>query len=383
MPVVEPATAEETARVLGEAAAAKQRVLVRGGGTKLSWGRTPAPADVVLSTRGLRRLVAHADGDLTATVEAGMPLSALNVELARRGQWLPLESAFDATTVGGMLATNDSGPLSHRFGTPRDLVIGITLATTNGRLVRAGGKVVKNVAGYDLGKLVAGSFGNLAVIVDATFKLWPRPAAMATRCFRFTAVADAAAAALALGEAPIEPWAIEVAHDAAGIEVLVRFASSSQTSVDAQAAAAERLLSGVSVRRVSGREEDDVWTRHRRRPWEGEGAVLSLAWLPANTAGVLRTIRELAGPDVEVVARAATGRGLLRTQAAPDGVVSLTTALRQRTDRLLHVTVLRADEATKSAIDVWPEAGSRTSLLAAVKRSFDPTGTLNTGRGPL
>ncbi|MGE3403862.1 MAG: FAD-binding oxidoreductase [Vicinamibacterales bacterium] len=383
MPVIEPATAEDAARALGEAAAAKQRVLVRGGGTKVSWGRTPAMADVVLSTRGLARLVAHADGDLTATVEAGMPLSALNAELAKRGQWLPVESAFDAATVGGILATNDSGPLSHRFGTPRDLVIGVTLATTNGRIVRAGGKVVKNVAGYDLGKLVAGSFGNLAVIVDATFKLWPRPAASATRRFGFGAIADAAGAVSALQSAPIEPCALEIAHDASSTEVLLRFASSSQTSVDAQAAAAERLVPGARVRHMSGLEEEDVWTRHRLRPWEGEGAVLSLAWLPANTAAVLEAIRELAGADAEFVARAAAGRGLLRTTAPSAGVVSLTTALRKRTDLFHHVTVLRADEATKAAIDVWPDAGSCASLFAAVKRSFDPSNTLNTGRGPL
>ena len=111
---------------------------------------------------------------------AGVPLSRLNTTLAARGQWLPVDSAFAATTVGGMLATNDSGPLRHRFGTPRDLLIGITLALTDGRVVKAGGTVVKNVAGYDLGKLVTGSYGALAAIVDATFKLLPLPHASAT-----------------------------------------------------------------------------------------------------------------------------------------------------------------------------------------------------------
>ena len=111
--------------------------------------------------------------------------------------------------------------------------------------------------------------------------------------------------------------------------------------------------------------------------------ILTLAWLPANTAAVLDLLREVGGADAECVARAAVGRGLLRTPAPSAGVVPLITALRKRTDLFHHVTVLRADEATKAAIDVWPEAGSRASLLSAVKRSFDPSDTLDTGRGPL
>src|SRR5499427_9566622 len=131
--------------------------------------------------RGLRRVLAHEHGDMTATVEAGATLRDVNRALARHGQWLPLDPPrADRATIGGILATNDSGPLRHRYGTPRDLVIGVQLATTDGVLSKAGGRVVKNVAGYDLSKLVAGSFGSLAAIVSATFKLAPIPAASKT-----------------------------------------------------------------------------------------------------------------------------------------------------------------------------------------------------------
>ena len=120
-------------------------------------------------------------GDLTVTVEAGALLGDLNRTLAAHGQWLPLDPFFgDRATIGGLLATNDSGPHRHRFGTPRDLVIGVRLATVDGRLAKAGGQVVKNVAGYDLSKLVSGSFGGLAAIVSATFKLSPAPPASGT-----------------------------------------------------------------------------------------------------------------------------------------------------------------------------------------------------------
>src|SRR5213078_978246 len=135
----------------------------------------------VLDMRRLDRVLAHEHGDMTATVEAGATLRDVNRALADHRQWLPLDPPFaDAATIGGILATNDSGPLRHRYGTPRDLVIGIRLATTDGILSKAGGQVVKNVAGYDLGKLIAGSFGGLAAIVSATFKLAPRPAASKT-----------------------------------------------------------------------------------------------------------------------------------------------------------------------------------------------------------
>ena len=198
--VAEPASGAACAAVLAAASAARQATVLRGGGTKIGWARPVDAVDLVVSTAGLSDLLVHRDGDLTATVGAGVPLSRLNTTLAARGQWLPVDSAFAATTVGGMLATNDSGPLRHRFGTPRDLLIGITLALTDGRLVKSGGTVVKNVAGYDLGKLVTGSYGALAAIVDATFKLLPLPHASATLSAVYTdpsaLAADAARARL-------------------------------------------------------------------------------------------------------------------------------------------------------------------------------------------
>jgi len=134
----------------------------------------------------------------------------VNRALGRHGQWLPIESAFDEATIGGAIATNDSGPLRHRYGTPRDLLIGIRLALTDGRLIKAGGNVVKNVAGYDLGKLISGSHGSLAAIVSATFKLSPQPGASSTLVATFEG-ADALIAALAaITSSQLEASAIEV-----------------------------------------------------------------------------------------------------------------------------------------------------------------------------
>ncbi len=223
----------------------------------MGWGRPVDAVDLVVSTTGLGDLLVHRHGDLTATVRAGMPLSRLNTTLAAHGQWLPVDTAFAATTIGGMLATNDSGPLRHRYGTPRDLLIGITLALTDGRLVKAGGTVVKNVAGYDLGKLVSGSYGALAAIVDATFKLLPLPHASATlrAVYDDPAALAADAVALAAGSSsrsrstsgpPARPsgprWSL-----------FVRFASS-PAAVTTQLDAARALLRGDTTALRDGME---------------------------------------------------------------------------------------------------------------------------------
>ena len=206
-------TPTELAATLHAASRERQTTVIRGGGTKLGWGRTPSSIDLLVSTSKLNSLLVHRHGDLTATVQAGVTLSQFNRELARHGQWLPIDSAFDAATIGGIVATNDSGPLRHRHGTPRDLVIGITLALTDGRLVKAGGHVVKNVAGYDLGKLVSGSFGTLCAIVDATFKLLPIPQASATLEAAYDDGEVLARDVMQVSASQLEPMAFDVMLD--------------------------------------------------------------------------------------------------------------------------------------------------------------------------
>jgi glycolate dehydrogenase FAD-binding subunit len=181
--LLEPASAGEVAAILAGASRDRKPILIRGAGTKLTWGEpvSAAPVDLVLSTAKLNRVLAHRHGDLTATVQAGATLADVNRTLATHGQWLPLDPPWaDRCTIGGLVATNDSGPRRHRYGAPRDLIIGIDIVRADGVAAKAGGIVVKNVAGYDLGRLMTGSFGSLAVIVSATFKLYPLPAASRT-----------------------------------------------------------------------------------------------------------------------------------------------------------------------------------------------------------
>src|SRR5262245_56878132 len=182
---------------------------------------------------------------MTATAHAGLPLAQLNRELARHGQWLPIDSAFDAATIGGIVSTNDSGPFRHRYGTPRDLLIGVTLALTDGRIVKAGGHVVKNVAGYDLGKLVSGSFGTLGAIVDATFKLLPIPQASTTLEATYDDGDVLSRDALQILASQLEPMAFDLRLEGATYRLRLLFASS-PAAVSSQVEAAQRLLSRPS-----------------------------------------------------------------------------------------------------------------------------------------
>src|SRR5579859_2037639 len=174
--VVEPGTEQDVAKVLRLANAAGLAVIPRGGGSKLEWGNPPRRADVILSLARLNRVIEHAWADLTVNVEAGCTIANLQQALAKHGQQLALDTLWaERATVGGVLSTNDSGALRLRFGALRDLVIGVTVALADGTLASSGGRVVKNVAGYDLPKLVTGALGTLGVITRAFFRLHPLP----------------------------------------------------------------------------------------------------------------------------------------------------------------------------------------------------------------
>ena len=373
-----PETGEQLAAALAEASRQGQQTVIRGGGSKIGWGRTPASVDVLVSTERLNRLIAHRHGDLTVTVQSGMPLAALNAALRTERQWLPVESAFDAATIGGIVATNDCGPSRHRNGTPRDLVIGITLALTDGRLVKAGGTVVKNVAGYDLGKLVSGSHGSLAGIVDVTFKLVPVPAVSATLVARYSDPGVLAADVAALAGSQVEPAAFDVNARDGQYSLLLRVATS-PAATDAQIASA-RALVRVESSVVSGDAETTLWDAQVRGPWSGDAAgdaVVRFSWLPADLPEVLRLVREL---PASLTARA-MGTGLLRRGGDAQAQAAAITRLRA-TSRVGNVVVLRASRALKSVVDVWGTRPSDT-VARAFKQMFDPAGVLNAGRGPV
>jgi len=193
--VVEPADAQEVARVLRTADDHRVAVIPRGGGTKLAWGNPPERADIVLSMSRMNRVIEHPWADLTVTVEAGCTIGSLQSGLREHGQRLAVDPLWpDLATVGGVLSVNDNGPWRLRFGGLRDLVIGTTLALADGTIASSGGKVVKNVAGYDLSKLATGALGTLGVITTAIFRLHPIGRDSRSLRASFTSLADAQSA---------------------------------------------------------------------------------------------------------------------------------------------------------------------------------------------
>lgn len=391
--VVEPDTPDEVASVLAWSSRERLTVVLRGGATKLAWGRRPDPIDVVLSTRRLKSVLAHRYGDLTATVEAGATIGDFNRELARHRQWLPLETSFDGATIGGTIATNDSGPLRQRYGTPRDLLIGIGLATMDGRLAKAGGHVVKNVAGYDLGKLVSGSFGSLAAIVSATFKLAPLPLSSQTMAARFRDREAAGRAISTIASSQLEPAAFDlhVVFGAAADERLapfslfLRFASTPAT-IDAQLEHARRGMTAERIDVVRDGAESRLWREHASRVWAAPGAVVKASWLPAALPSVLSLLEEISRSGrtvVEFVGRAGVGAGFIRIDADTATEAASVERLRAQRDVIGNVVLLRGDLALREKVDVWGDPGDVGNLLRALKRAFDPTGILNAGRGPV
>jgi glycolate oxidase FAD binding subunit len=381
--VAMPESPEELAHVLAEASRERQLTVLRGGGSKIEWGRVAGRIDLVVSTAKLDRLIAHRYGDMTVTAQAGMPLAALNQRLAEHRQHLPIESAFDAATVGGIVASNDSGPLRHRFGTPRDLLIGVTLAMSDGRLVKAGGTVVKNVAGYDLGKLVSGSHGTLAAIVDATFKLLPIPLASTTLVSTYADANALVRDVTALHGSQVELASFDVSRASDGRWGLLLRMASSPAATEAQAAEARRLLSSAPTA-INGDEERALWTEQVRTPWSGEGVVLRLSWLPSHLLAVASLINDLhlRGCRVASFDGRAMGAGLLRLEGEERSIVRTIGTLRDSAI-IGHVVVLRATRGLKARFDVWGPSTGALEVARLLKQKFDPADILNAGRGPI
>ena len=382
--VAEPPTPEAVAATLGWAASERMSVLVRGGGTKLQWGGVARPVDLLLSTVALDAVVEHRYGDLTATIEAGAALAEVNTILKRHGQWLPLDPPWaERATIGGIIATNDSGPRRHRHGTPRDLIIGVTVARGDGQLAKAGGIVVKNVAGYDLSRLLTGSFGCLGVIVSATFKL--APVAAASRTVRIDLdSSDAMVSAVAtLSSSPLTPTAAEL--DSRAIRLMIRF-ESVEVAVEQQARQAVELLAGHGRSEILRADDERVLWAKSRGYWEEPGTVVKLSTLPTVLIRTIAWLQDVcATHDVQM---AATGRaGLGVADVWLDGTIeSQARVIVQLRDRFSvgqgSAVIRRGAPALRQVVDPWGPIGDGLPVMQAVKKQFDPEGRLNPGRGP-
>jgi glycolate oxidase FAD binding subunit len=346
--IVEPQSEEEAAEILRSANEDGASVIPRGGGTKSDWGNPPKRTDVMLSTVNLNRVIEHAWADLTVTVEAGCTIAALQRTLAQHGQRLAVDPLWpEKATVGGVLSTNDTGTLRLRYGGLRDLIIGVTLALADGTLARSGGKVVKNVAGYDLSKLVTGAFGTLGVITSATFRLHPLPKHTHTVT---AAVPDLAAMQQLLNkilDAQLVPAAIQVRVGAGAPQIDVLF-EGTEEGIYAQV---DRL------REMTPLTENDAEVFQRL----DAGAKISV--LPARIA---ETLEDLDGYAVVE----ATGLGWVQSPHLAQ--------MREKIESMGGSLVLMRPI---TGLDAWgaTAGGDALPLMHTIKQRFDPRGILNPG----
>ncbi len=382
--IVEPASAESIGGVLEWASREKLCVMVRGSGTKLGWGAPSRQIDILMSTTRLNAVVAHRHGDLTATIQAGAKLSDVNRALAQHRQWIPLDPpSAERATIGGLVATNDSGPRRHRYGAPRDLIIGVEFARADGRLAKGGGIVVKNVAGYDMPRLLTGSFGSLGVIITATFKLYPLTTASRTLVVEPSSAAHLGELAVKVAASHLTPTALEFATHP--LRLIIRF-ESIEASVAQQSETASKLLaeSGYEARTLSGSAEEQFWQNHTRLADDDRGALLKVSVLPTELAETLTVIERLAGTRGYIAAgRAGAGVFLLRiteeVQLQKRVIDGLRDALQIGRG---SAVVMKCSPELRTHVDVWGPIGDGLSLMKAVKQQFDPAGILSPGRGP-
>jgi glycolate oxidase FAD binding subunit len=369
-----PRSQGDAAEALREADASGRTVRFVGGGTKLGWGR-PGAADVELSTAGLDRVVEHNAADLTAVVEAGAPFDALQEAFAAAGQMIALDPPSVGATIGGVVAAGDSGPLRHRYGAPRDLLLGIRVALADGTVAAAGGRVIKNVAGYDLAKLFAGSFGTLGLILQVAVRLHPLPPRRVTVVGRADDPAALCRAAIAVGGAPLELEALDVRWRADGGALLARAAG---VAPEDRAGRIADTMRAAGLETSVPEAADDAW-RAQRDGQRGEGrVVVRVSSVRSDLDRVLRAARA-AGADL--VGRAGVGLSWLRLPEAAAADASAMVGELRRALAPRPVAVLDAPAAVLAATEPWPEPAG-PDLMRRVKDRFDPRGTCNPGLAP-
>jgi glycolate oxidase FAD binding subunit len=360
-----PSSQEDAASLVAQCGRDGLTLRVRGGGTKLGWGTAAADPEVQLSTTSLDTVVEHNEGDLTAILEAGVPLARAQERFAAAGQMLALDPPLgegEAATIGGVVASGDSGPLRHRYGAPRDLVLGIKVALSDGTVAKSGSKVIKNVAGYDLAKLFSGSFGTLGLILQVAVRLHPRPSDTVTAVGRSDDPDAIARAASELAHASLEKECADVRWERGQGAVLARL---SGATAHAQAEAAVRALRLDATEIVV--DDGALWQRQRDGQRSADRAVVRVSGLPSELARTIRAVEALGG---SLVGRASLGISWMTV--APEAIPELRDALRP-----FACVVLDAPREVRTSLDVWDAEPS--ALARRVKQRFDPAGVFAPG----
>ncbi|GAC1401607.1 MAG: FAD-binding oxidoreductase [Ktedonobacteraceae bacterium] len=392
--IVEPGNEDEVAAVLAFANKEGLRILVRGNGTQLGLGSPPTGGDILLSTIRLNAIVEHAPHDLVVTAQAGLPLRTLQAALAQTNQWLALDpDLMPEATLGGIVATNASGPRRLRYGGVRDQIIGIRVVLADGTIAKGGGKVVKNVAGYDLPKLYTGALGTLGVIVSATFRLYPLPVASRTVLISSSTLSPLCNLAVRIIGSTLVPTVIDALGDTAHTNtyiMAVRF-EMGQEAVEAQAntllaMATDTLGNAMQTSQLlEGDTEAQFWSEtalsNRAINTTKTALTLKASLLPTEVAHWLTHVEQVCQQrQIQGIWRTHAGHGFVFVHLSGDdtALVSAVDALRA----IAHqgsVVVTDAPARVAQQVDVWGPVPA-LDVMRNLKARFDPHNTLNPGR---
>ena len=384
--VAEPGSTEETSELLKFANAEGLAVAPKGGGTTMSLGNPPRELDLILGTTRMNGVIEHVPGDQVVRVQAGMRLRDLQERLAGSDQMLGVDppETGNGATVGGIVAANSSGPRRYRYGTMRDLIIGIVVVLADGTVAKAGGKVVKNVAGYDLSKLFTGSLGTLGVIAECNFRLHPRPEAARTVAVELQDTASAGAASQAILHAQLVPSAVEL-HWGGGTRLLSVLIEGIPPGVEAQAETASHILGGFGELRTLSDEEAGSLGPLDPPGTGGEEVAVKISAPPAELTGVLdSTLGACSRRGLTPSIMGHAGAGVTYVGLSGGDEEARAQAVEELREIWLRrggsVVVREAPPAFKGRVEVWGPIGSRLELTRRVKEKFDPRGILNPGR---
>jgi glycolate oxidase FAD binding subunit len=373
----QPKSAEELADTLARAASQRKTIELGGNFTKRSGAGPIARSDVTVSTAGLNRVLAYEPRDLTISVEAGITYAELSRALAPNRQMVPLDPAFSAkATIGGIVASNSSGPRRRLFGTARDLVIGMKFATLEGKLIQSGGMVVKNVAGLDMGKLMIGSWGTLAALASVNFKLAPIPAVERTMLLEFDSPAAAFEARDRVIRSVLQPSAIDFVSVRAAAELGYKRALLA-VEFGGNPAVIERCRREISQCgepiELTEEEAGRFWSRiHNFTPkfldtFTG-GAMVRVSTTLSAMCEVMESL------EGQVIARAASGV-IYAYFSLPYTAAKWMAAHPKWTSVMEY-----APAPQKEELPLWPSPGSEIEMMKQVKEMFDPHNLLNRGR---
>jgi glycolate oxidase FAD binding subunit len=380
-----PTIASELSELVTIAHQERSPLKVAGNSSKLDWGGVVTGAKSIVSTQKLDRLIAHAVGDLTVTVEAGMKFAKLQAILATAGQFLPLDPAYpDRATIGGIIATADTGSLRHRYGGVRDLLLGITFVRADGKIAKAGGRVVKNVAGYDMMKLFTGAYGTLGILTEVTLRVYPLPTTEGTVILTGTADKLANVAKILLAST-LTPICVDVVSTAFSQQLeisntpslVVRFATIPQ-SIAEQSAQLLEIAKGLGLKGGiwQGTQAAQLWSGIQTGIWGDRPIACKIGVRATAAVTTIDILDRSTNNTAKGVIHLNSGIGAIALNDAAQ-IVPLRTHCESAGGFL---SGLQAPVAVKQQLDVWGYRGNAVPLMRSIKQQFDPLDILNPGR---